>query len=104
VWQFTISSTVEESIFRLSSEKRLQVLRGNNLRQERSHSEGLVVSSQALDVSNSYQLSNLSAKMMEKGTAGEHIDSDDLWKILFGYNDETKGTNSSSNENTKGIF
>lgn len=86
VWQFTISSTVEESIFRLSSEKRLNVVQSDNMKKELTQSNSVLVSSQVLDAANSYQLSNVTANMMEKGRAGEHIDNDDLWKILFEYN------------------
>lgn len=87
VWQFTISSTVEESIFRLSSEKRLEMIRRDYVKRDSTEPGLPIVSNQALDVSNSYQLSNLNSKMIGRGAAGEHIGSDDLWTVLFGYND-----------------
>lgn len=81
VWLFTISGTVEESIVRLSSQKRLEAI--ENTMHKKNENDDTVVSDEVFDASNSKLLEKSSDVKVDRRGKGEIVETDDLWKIFF---------------------
>ncbi|KAI2623305.1 SNF2 family N-terminal domain-containing protein [Hypoxylon sp. NC1633] len=86
VWLYLINGTVEESIYDLSVQRRLEHL-GENTKGKSKESEA-EVSDVHLEALNSLELQQHAAlsKLMSKDQLlGEVIDKSDLWQCLFGH-------------------
>ena len=85
VWLYIVDGTVEESIYNLSVQRRMEHMgRTQNEKSKQSTPELLDVN---LEAANSIELEHASlSKLMSKGkTAGEAVDKGDLWDCLFGH-------------------
>ncbi|KAI0119201.1 SNF2 family N-terminal domain-containing protein [Daldinia grandis] len=88
VWLYLIDGTVEESIYNLSVQRRLEHLgqstKGKGKEQEEP-SDG--ISDLNLEAANSLELQQASlSKLMSKDQSmGEVVDQNDLWQCLFGH-------------------
>ena len=85
VWLYIVDGTVEESIYNLSVQKRMQHMgRSNKGKSKESASEPLDAE---LANANSHELeqARLSRLMGKGGVSGEAVDMNDLWDCLFGH-------------------
>ncbi|KAG5949437.1 hypothetical protein E4U53_005887 [Claviceps sorghi] len=94
VWLYLVSGTVEESIYNLSVQRRMEHL-GDRRRSDRDHTKATTeaastATSPVLDASfeaaNTLELEHaaLSKLMSKDKTAGEMVAKGDLWECLFG--------------------
>ena len=102
VWLYIVEGTVEESIYDLSVQRRMehmgQSLKGKS--KESSPTPGLLLDA-TLDEANALEMqqAQLSRLMGKDGISGEAVDKDDLWTCLFGHlrpkpgRGETEGVN-----------
>ena len=74
VWMYLISDTVEETIYRLSVDRRLSHIGRGELEES------------SLEVANSMELQRVPLEnlLASKSHEGEHVQKDDLWSCLFG--------------------
>ncbi|KAH8664302.1 SNF2 family N-terminal domain-containing protein [Xylariales sp. PMI_506] len=89
VWLYLVEGTVEESIYNLSVQRRLEHM-GNSSDgkgKSRASSPGTQVSDRNLEAANSLELQQAALpKLMDKDQQlGEVIDKNDLWDCLFGH-------------------
>ncbi|KAI1663023.1 SNF2 family N-terminal domain-containing protein [Daldinia decipiens] len=85
VWLYLIDGTVEESIYNLSVQRRLEHLGQNTKGKEKESSAE--VSDLNLEAANSLELqqATLSKLMSKDQSMGEVVDQNDLWQCLFGH-------------------
>jgi E3 ubiquitin-protein ligase SHPRH len=81
VWLFTISGTVEEAVFTLSTEKRLNFIR--KAHQISAQKQTQLISEELLDESNSHELAQSLGRLVDKSSEGEIVQYDDLETLLF---------------------
>jgi E3 ubiquitin-protein ligase SHPRH len=85
VWLYLVSGTVEESIYNLSVQRRMEHMgRANKGKSKESTPELLDVN---IEAANTLELEQASlARLMSKDkTAGENVEENDLWECLFGH-------------------
>lgn len=84
VWLYIIDGTVEESIYNLSVQRRMEHM-GRNLRGKAAESTPELLD-RNLELANSLELQQAQlSKLMSKGKmAGEEVAKADLWNCLFG--------------------
>lgn len=85
VWLYLVEGTVEESIYNLSVQRRMEHM-GRHLKGKSTRSTPELLDAN-LEVANSKELEQASlSKLMGKGgIAGEAVDNNDLWTCLFGH-------------------
>ncbi|KAI1377396.1 SNF2 family N-terminal domain-containing protein [Hypoxylon crocopeplum] len=93
VWLYLIDGTVEESIYNLSVQRRLEHL-GKNTK-GKSKASTSEVSDLNLEAANSLELQQtaLSNLMNKDQTLGEVVDKNDLWQCLFGHVKDAASSN-----------
>ncbi|OIW29966.1 hypothetical protein CONLIGDRAFT_616258 [Coniochaeta ligniaria NRRL 30616] len=84
VWLYIVEGTVEESIYNLSVERRIEHM-GRNLKGKSKESTPELLDAN-LEVANSLEMQQASlSRLMGKGRiSGEVVDKNDLWQCLFG--------------------
>jgi E3 ubiquitin-protein ligase SHPRH len=84
VWLYIVDGTVEESIYNLSVQRRMEHM-GRNLKGKSKESTPELLDAN-LEVANSLEMQQASlTKLMGKGQiSGEVVDENDLWTCLFG--------------------
>lgn len=90
VWLYIVDGTVEESIYNLSVQRRMEHI-GKSLRGKSKESTPELPDAK-LDVANSLELeqAHFSKLMGRGGISGEAVDKSDLWTCLFGHVKEPK--------------
>lgn len=85
VWLYLVEGTVEESIYNLSVQRRMEHM-GRHFKGKSTRSTPELLDAN-LEVANSMELQEASlGKLMGKGSiAGEVVDGGDLWTCLFGH-------------------
>lgn len=85
VWLYIVDGTVEESIYNLSVERRMEHM-GRSLKGKSKDSTPELLDA-SLDVANSLEMqqAHLSKLMGKDGISGEAVDKRDLWTCLFGH-------------------
>lgn len=93
VWMYVVSDTVEESIYELSVNRRLDYIRrrGSSVRSRSTSPSRL--KEETLDEANSLELQTAQySKLFAPGqNNGEFVGKDDLWMCLFGKADQISG-------------
>ncbi|KAK3326314.1 SNF2 family N-terminal domain-containing protein [Apodospora peruviana] len=86
VWLYIVDGTVEESIYNLSVQRRLEHM-GRNLNGKSKESTPELLDA-SLDAANSLEMqqAQLTKLMGKNGISGEAVDKKDLWSCLFGHN------------------
>jgi E3 ubiquitin-protein ligase SHPRH len=86
VWLYLVDGTVEESIYNLSVQRRLEQLDQSVEGKGKATASSVDVSELNIEAANSMELQRASLpKLMEKNRSlGEAIQSSDLWACLFG--------------------
>lgn len=84
VWLYIVDGTVEESIYDLSVQRRMEHM-GRNLKGKSKESTPELLDA-SLEAANSLEMqqAHLSKLMGKDGISGEAVDKDDLWTCLFG--------------------
>lgn len=84
VWLYIVEGTVEESIYNLSVQRRMEHM-GRNLKGKSKESTPELLDAN-LEVANSLEMQQASlTRLMGKGRiSGEVVDKNDLWQCLFG--------------------
>jgi E3 ubiquitin-protein ligase SHPRH len=84
VWLYIVDGTVEESIYDLSVQRRMEHMARNSKGKSRDSTPEL--SDVNLDEANAREMqqAHLSKLMGRDGISGEAVDKDDLWTCLFG--------------------
>lgn len=87
VWLYIVSGTVEESIYNLSVQRRLEHLGRNVNGKSRQATPELLDTN--IEMANTLELERaaLSKLMSKDRSAGEMVDKSDLWECLFGVTD-----------------
>lgn len=91
VWLYIVDGTVEESIYNLSVQRRMEHMgdrAGAGARDKgKSKDSTPELADEAIEAANSMELEHASlSKLMGKGkAAGEAVDKGDLWECLFGH-------------------
>ncbi|KAI1647251.1 SNF2 family N-terminal domain-containing protein [Daldinia loculata] len=87
VWLYLIDGTVEESIYNLSVQRRLEQLGQSTKGKEKEQESSAEVSDLNLEAANSLELQQaaLSKLMSKDQSMGEVVDQNDLWQCLFGH-------------------
>ncbi|KAK3365954.1 SNF2 family N-terminal domain-containing protein [Lasiosphaeria ovina] len=85
VWLYIVDGTVEESIYNLSVQRRMEHM-GRNLKGKSKESTPELVDAN-LEAANTLELqqAQLSRLMGTDGISGEAVDKQDLWTCLFGH-------------------
>jgi E3 ubiquitin-protein ligase SHPRH len=85
VWLYIVDGTVEESIYELSVQRRMEHM-GRNLKGKSKESTPELLDAK-LDEANALEMqqAHLSKLMGRDGVSGEAVDKDDLWTCLFGH-------------------
>jgi E3 ubiquitin-protein ligase SHPRH len=85
VWLYIVDGTVEESIYDLSVQRRMEHM-GRNLKGKSKESTPELLDAK-LDEANALEMqqAHLSKLMGRDGVSGEAVDKDDLWTCLFGH-------------------
>ncbi|KAK3378045.1 SNF2 family N-terminal domain-containing protein [Podospora didyma] len=85
VWLYIVDGTVEESIYNLSVQRRLEHM-GQNLKGKSKESTPELLDA-SLEAANTLELqqAQLSKLMGKDGISGEVVDKKDLWTCLFGH-------------------
>ncbi|KAK6952260.1 hypothetical protein Daesc_006795 [Daldinia eschscholtzii] len=87
VWLYLVDGTVEQSIYDISVQRRLEHL-GQNVKGKEKEGEFFSEASDLnLEVANSLELqqATLSKLMYKDQSMGEVVDQDDVWQCLFGH-------------------
>ncbi|KAI0167093.1 SNF2 family N-terminal domain-containing protein [Hypoxylon sp. FL1284] len=95
VWLYLIEDTVEEAIYNLSVQRRLEHLHKSVQHKGKSKGTKSDVSDVDLEVANSLELEEAGAvsSLTKSSTMqGEVVDSSDLWQCLFGHLEKTKAS------------
>ncbi|KAH8908679.1 hypothetical protein BR93DRAFT_976808 [Coniochaeta sp. PMI_546] len=86
VWLYVVEGTVEESIYNLSVQRRMEHMHmGRNLKGKSKESTPELLDA-SLEVANTLEMqqASLSRLMGKGGISGEVVDKNDLWQCLFG--------------------
>lgn len=85
VWLYIVDGTVEESIYELSVQRRMEHM-GRSLKGKSKESTPELLDAR-LDEANALEMqqAHLSKLMGKDGISGEAVDKDDLWTCLFGH-------------------
>lgn len=85
VFMYLVSDTVEEAVYEISVARRLEHMGKASKATSRSGTPTPVLQEKTLDAANSMELESAPLKnlLRQKGD-GEVVQSDDLWKCLFG--------------------
>jgi E3 ubiquitin-protein ligase SHPRH len=85
VWLYLVSGTVEESIYNLSAQRRMEHMGRVNKGKSKESTPELLDAN--IEAANTLELEQASlARLMSKDkTAGENVEEDDLWECLFGH-------------------
>ena len=85
VWLYIVDGTVEESIYDLSVQRRMEHM-GRSLKGKSKESTPELLDAN-LEAANSLEMqqAHLSRLMGKDGISGEAVDKDDLWTCLFGH-------------------
>lgn len=85
VWLYLVSGTVEESIYNLSVQRRMEHMNRNTKGKTRESTPELLDAN--IEAANTLELEQaaLSRLMSKDKTAGENVDKTDLWECLFGH-------------------
>ncbi|KAM0411735.1 hypothetical protein ACHAPD_009952 [Fusarium lateritium] len=85
VWLYLVSGTVEESIYNLSVQRRMEHMGRVNKGKSKESTPELLDAN--IEAANTLELEQASlARLMSKDkTAGENVEEDDLWECLFGH-------------------
>ncbi|KAL2152487.1 hypothetical protein VTH82DRAFT_5671 [Thermothelomyces myriococcoides] len=91
VWLYIVDGTVEESIYELSVQKRMEHM-GRNPKGKSKESTPELLDTK-LDEANALEMqrAHLSKLMGKDGISGEAVDKDDLWTCLFGHLRQEQG-------------
>ena len=86
VWLYIVDGTVEESIYNLSVERRMEHM-GRNILYGKSKESTPELLDVSLDAANTMEMqqAHLSKLMGKDGISGEAVDKKDLWTCLFGH-------------------
>ncbi|KAI8965687.1 SNF2 family N-terminal domain-containing protein [Daldinia sp. FL1419] len=103
VWLYLIDGTVEESIYNLSVQRRLEHLGRDTEGKGKAKESDTEVSDVNLEAANSLELqqATLSKLMSKDQSMGEVVDQSDLWQCLFGHvarNGATKAADERMND------
>jgi len=99
VWLYIVDGTVEESIYKLSLQRRLEHMdRAMSARPSADSSQELMA--QNLDAANALEIqqAQLSRLMGKNGVSGEAVDAKDLWTCLFGHLNKDAGQHEAVDE------
>lgn len=93
VWMYLITGSVEESIYEVSVQHRLQQMEKTESGPVPSSRDLPAIEEETLDESNSAQLQTAElSSLMEKGqNSGELVPKDDLWRSIFGNPERRSG-------------
>ncbi|KIL91220.1 hypothetical protein FAVG1_05919 [Fusarium avenaceum] len=85
VWLYIVSGTVEESIYNLSVQRRMEHMGRTNKGKSKESTPELLDAN--IEEANTLELeqASLSRLMSKDSTAGENVKEDDLWECLFGH-------------------
>ncbi|GKT99342.1 rad8 protein and rdh54p [Fusarium langsethiae] len=85
VWLYLVSGTVEESIYNLSVQRRMEHMGRVNKGKSKESTPELLDAN--IEAANTLELEQASlARLMSKDkTAGENVEENDLWECLFGH-------------------
>ncbi|CAM1508475.1 Fc.00g053230.m01.CDS01 [Cosmosporella sp. VM-42] len=85
VWLYLVSGTVEESIYNLSVQRRMEHMGRNTKGKSKESTPELLDAN--IEAANTLELEQaaLSRLMSKDKTAGEMVDKSDLWECLFGH-------------------
>lgn len=85
VWLYLVSGTVEESIYNLSVQRRMEHMGRTNKGKSKESTPELLDAN--IEEANTLELeqASLSRLMSKDSTAGENVKEDDLWECLFGH-------------------
>ncbi|KAJ4212037.1 hypothetical protein NW759_012008 [Fusarium solani] len=85
VWLYLVTGTVEESIYNLSVQRRMEHMRRTGKGKSKESTPDLLAAS--IDEANTLELEQaaLSRLMSKDKTAGENVEKNDLWECLFGH-------------------
>lgn len=85
VWLYLVSGTVEESIYNLSVQRRMEHM-GRAIKGKSKESTPELLDAN-IEAANTLELeqASLSRLMSKDRTAGENVEEDDLWECLFGH-------------------
>jgi E3 ubiquitin-protein ligase SHPRH len=85
VWLYVVDGTVEQSIYNLSVQRRMEHMGRNERGKSRESTPGILDSK--LEAANSLEMeqAHLSKLMGKGGISGEVVDKNDLWDCLFGH-------------------
>jgi E3 ubiquitin-protein ligase SHPRH len=100
VWLYIVSGTVEESIYNLSVQRRMEHMgvRSNSSKQKSKESTPELLDA-SIEVANTLELEHaaLSKLMSKDRTAGEVVEKGDLWDCLFGSSTRAVAGNGTTN-------
>lgn len=106
VWLYIVDGTVEESIYDLSVQRRMEHM-GRNLKGKSKESTPELLDA-SLEAANSLEMqqAHLSKLMGRDGISGEAVDKDDLWTCLFGHlnSRQERGDGAPANAATRGFL
>ncbi|KAH7062432.1 DEAD box-containing helicase-like transcription factor/DNA repair protein [Macrophomina phaseolina] len=86
VFMYLTADTVEENIYEISVQRRLEHMAGQIKGKSRSGSSTPVLQERALDAANSLEMQQapISKLLVQKKGGGEVVSKDDVWSCLFG--------------------
>lgn len=87
VWLYLVSGTIEESIYNLSVQRRMEHMGRNMKGKGKSKESTPELLDASIEAANTLELEQaaLSKLMSKDRTAGEMVDKSDLWECLFGH-------------------
>lgn len=94
VWLYFVAGTVEESIYNLSVQRRMEHMGSSSSSRSSRTNAKRTASPELLDEANTLELEQaaLSRLMSKDRTAGEMVAKGDLWECLFGHAKPNSGT------------
>jgi E3 ubiquitin-protein ligase SHPRH len=92
VWLYIVDGTVEESIYQLSVQRRMEHM-GRSILKGKSKESTPELLDANLDAANALEMqqAHLSRLMGKDGISGEVVDKKDLWTCLFGHGQTREG-------------
>jgi E3 ubiquitin-protein ligase SHPRH len=96
VWLYVVDGTVEESIYNLSVQRRMEHIgrpNDNDRGKGKSKEATPELMDASLEAANTLEMQQASlSRLMGKGSSGETIEKGDLWQCLFGHVQRGPGT------------